>query len=610
MIKRAPTPFQKKARGQSLVEFAFVSIFLFLLLFGIIEMGRLLYAFNVVSNAAQEGSRYAITRPYDMVSQSEAATSIAAGTAIPTQLVVADGSCNIYDNGRQKVLGITRSDVRLSATYENASGTPVAPGAISTNRGSDNYIGSVLKVGNRVVVEATYRFNFLVPLISQFAPNGIDVKMSAARSIVNSNNSAFNCTVNYEPAPPLPTDTETPIPASTQTAAAISTSTANANATNTAVAVTSTAVANAGANANSTNTAVAKTATANANLTNTAVAKTATANATSTAVAKTSTAIADSTNTAIAANSTNTSVAQTATSAAQTAVSVSTTTTATQQLVVASFDVYKANGNNKDLDVVVWLTDQSGQYVTNANSVFVSALSSVGQSDSLFLTNMGNGSYRICGWRMFSGSAGQVAVSLVAKKTGYIDATAYTTNQVGSYCGTTPTATFTPSKTSTPTRTSTSTATYTPTSTSTPTYTPTSTPTANVSVTGTSTTVPTDTNTPTPPPTLTPQPSYTPTPVTCPYTVSVSAYKASGNQRAYVSVQVTDAQGKKVAGALVSGVIRSEVRRGTTDNAGNVCLVFNRYLGSSVTGSISVSGSECSVSNQSFTTSTSGAACQ
>lgn len=591
MIKRAPTPLQVKARGQSLVEFAFVSIFLFLLLFGIIEMGRLLYAFNVVSNAAQEGSRYAITRPYDMVGASEAATSIAAGTAIPTQLVVADGSCNIYDNGREKVLGMTRSDVRLSVTYENEAGTPVVPGAINTNPSSANYAGKVLKVGNRVVVEATYRFDFLVPLISQFAPNGIDVKMSAARSIVNSDNSAFNCTVNYSPAA-LPTDTETPIPVSTITAAAASTSTAKANATSTAVAATSTAVADTSANANATNTAVAKTATANA---------------TSTAVAKTSTAVANATNTASAANAANTSiaqtstsVAQTATSATQTAVSVSTTTTATQQLVVGSFDVYKANGNNRDLDVVVWLTDQSGQYVTNATSVFINAISSVGQTDSILLTSMGNGSYRTCSWSKFSGNAGAVTVTLLAKKTGYLDATATTTNQVGSYCSTTPTATFTPSKTPTSTSTRTSTATFTPSNT----------PTSNVPVTSTPTTVPTDTYTPTPPPTLTPMPSNTPTPAVCPYTVSVTAYKSSGNQRAYVSVQVSDVTGRKVAGSVVTGVIRGEVRRGTTDSAGNLCLVFNRYLGSSVTGSISVSGPECSVSNQPFTTSPSGVACR
>jgi hypothetical protein len=109
---------------------------------------------------------------------------------------------------------------------------------------------------------------------------------------------------------------------------------------------------------------------------------------------------------------------------------------------------------------------------------------------------------------------------------------------------------------------------------------------------------------------LTPFPSSTPTPVACPYSVSVSAYKASGNQRPYVKVQVTDALGRKVSGATVSGVIRGEVRRGTTDNAGNVCLLFNKYLGTSVGGTINVSGAECSVANLPFTTSTSGSPCQ
>src|SRR4028118_791640 len=84
--RKVSNPFRKSARGQTLVEFAFVSVFLMLLLFGIIEMGRLLFAFSVVSNAAQEGTRYAITRPRDYINRSAAATRIAMGTPIPTQL--------------------------------------------------------------------------------------------------------------------------------------------------------------------------------------------------------------------------------------------------------------------------------------------------------------------------------------------------------------------------------------------------------------------------------------------------------------------------------------------------------------------------------------------
>lgn len=46
-------------RGQSLVEFAFVSIGLVMLLFGVVEMCRLVLAYTTVANAAREGVRYA-----------------------------------------------------------------------------------------------------------------------------------------------------------------------------------------------------------------------------------------------------------------------------------------------------------------------------------------------------------------------------------------------------------------------------------------------------------------------------------------------------------------------------------------------------------------------
>ncbi|HEX8598516.1 MAG TPA: TadE family protein [Chloroflexia bacterium] len=524
MNRKASNPFRKSARGQTLVEFAFVSVFLMLLLFGIIEMGRLLFAFSVVSNAAQEGSRYAITRPRDLMNQSAAATRIAMGTAVPTQLVVSDGSCNIYDNARGEVWGVSRSDIVLNVTYENASATPVAASSLNNNENSSNYYKKVARQGNRVTVEASYRFQFIVPLISQFAPNGIDVKMSAARSILNNGEGTLNCAVNYEPAPVPPTATNTSVPTNTTMP--------SSTPTRTAIVPTATRTATSVFTSTPTHTA-----------TNTA---TRTATPTSSPVAK---------------------------------------------LVFASIDAYKLNGN-EPLDVVVWLVDQNGQYVTDALFVYIRATARVGQPEVITLDNMGNGSYRKCAWSKFNGNEGDVTVEAFARKLGYQDGVGSTTHKVGSYCGVTPTATSTPTKTATPT------------------FTPSNTPTINASVTSTNTPLPTNTFTPTPPPTLTPEPTSTPTPAACPYTVSVTAYKATGNQRAYVSVQVTDALNKKVAGSEVSAVIGGETRRGTTDSAGNLCLVFNKRLGNSVSGQVSVSGPQCYVFNQSFTSSTSGVPCQ
>lgn len=55
MIQR----FRRNEHGQALVEMALVLPLFFLLLFGVIEMGRIGYAYITVSNAAREGGRVA-----------------------------------------------------------------------------------------------------------------------------------------------------------------------------------------------------------------------------------------------------------------------------------------------------------------------------------------------------------------------------------------------------------------------------------------------------------------------------------------------------------------------------------------------------------------------
>ena len=65
-----PTPrfsrratLRRSAPAQSMVEFALVAMILFLLLFGIFEMARLVFTINSVNNGAREGSHYAALHP-------------------------------------------------------------------------------------------------------------------------------------------------------------------------------------------------------------------------------------------------------------------------------------------------------------------------------------------------------------------------------------------------------------------------------------------------------------------------------------------------------------------------------------------------------------------
>jgi hypothetical protein len=64
----------RRSRGQTLVEFALVLPMLLLFLLGILDLGRAVYAYSTISNAAREAARLAI------VSQAQ-------GTACPAETV-------------------------------------------------------------------------------------------------------------------------------------------------------------------------------------------------------------------------------------------------------------------------------------------------------------------------------------------------------------------------------------------------------------------------------------------------------------------------------------------------------------------------------------------
>lgn len=53
---------KKRSRGQSLVEFALIAPIFFLIIFGILEGGRLVWTYHTLNNATREGLRYAMVR--------------------------------------------------------------------------------------------------------------------------------------------------------------------------------------------------------------------------------------------------------------------------------------------------------------------------------------------------------------------------------------------------------------------------------------------------------------------------------------------------------------------------------------------------------------------
>jgi len=59
MMAQRPVQKRKSQRGATLVEYAFVALFVLSLMFGISGFGHFLYIYHAISNAAKEGTRWA-----------------------------------------------------------------------------------------------------------------------------------------------------------------------------------------------------------------------------------------------------------------------------------------------------------------------------------------------------------------------------------------------------------------------------------------------------------------------------------------------------------------------------------------------------------------------
>jgi Flp pilus assembly protein TadG len=137
-------PFDRRGgRGQSLVEFSLVLPILLLLLFGIIDAGRLIFTYNDVANAARSGVRTAI------VNQSTTGSNTCDTTApdaYPTGCAIASA------------LGLALTAADVCVDYHDVT-TP-APSPCVTNVGTPAF-GSIARV------QVTGHFQAITPIIGQ-----------------------------------------------------------------------------------------------------------------------------------------------------------------------------------------------------------------------------------------------------------------------------------------------------------------------------------------------------------------------------------------------------------------------------------------------------------
>jgi Flp pilus assembly protein TadG len=157
--KNKMASYGEKDRAQGMVEFALVLPILLLLMFGIIEFGRLLFMYVSVSSASREAARYGA-----------AVGDIGSGT-----LRYQDCDGIVAAASRVGVLaGISAADVVIQ--YDD--GTNIK--ANSCEEVQDVY-GSPIYLGDRIIVTVTRYFQPVVPLVNIPA---VPISATTARTIV------------------------------------------------------------------------------------------------------------------------------------------------------------------------------------------------------------------------------------------------------------------------------------------------------------------------------------------------------------------------------------------------------------------------------------------
>jgi Flp pilus assembly protein TadG len=139
----------RRHSGQSMVEFAVLAPIFFLLLLGTIDLGRAVYIYNTISDAAREGTRAAI--PFD--------------SPLPTSAAVIGAVQSKLGGG-------------FTLTTDPCSGQPVTGACPATpttpNTGYIWYSSGIGTPGRgSVTVKISFLFQPWVPVVRDAAGNGV-----------------------------------------------------------------------------------------------------------------------------------------------------------------------------------------------------------------------------------------------------------------------------------------------------------------------------------------------------------------------------------------------------------------------------------------------------
>jgi Flp pilus assembly protein TadG len=108
-----------RSQGQTTVELAMVATVLFVLLFAIIEMGLVIYRYNMICSAAREAVRYAIVKPSDTTGIKQ--------QAINSAPFLSAGDITVTFPADTKPGLNSRNDARVAISYSYSLRIPLLP---------------------------------------------------------------------------------------------------------------------------------------------------------------------------------------------------------------------------------------------------------------------------------------------------------------------------------------------------------------------------------------------------------------------------------------------------------------------------------------------------
>ena len=159
---------KEHTRAQTMVEFALVLPLLLVIIYGLLEVGRLIFIYSILVSASREAARYG------------SATGINVAGGVPRY-----NDCAGMRNAAQNVdfLGVI-DDANISITYDTGPGTPIystCPVGQATGGPSDTQITNPPLT--RIIVHVSGTFS---PLAAIVPLNPITITSSNARTIIGS----------------------------------------------------------------------------------------------------------------------------------------------------------------------------------------------------------------------------------------------------------------------------------------------------------------------------------------------------------------------------------------------------------------------------------------